>query len=597
MRLRQLYKDSTAFMVMALVILLGAHRVIAQTSSFTYQGRLTDGGSAATGNYDFQFALWDSSNGGAQIGTTLTLNAVAVSNGVFTVALDFGAASFNGANRFLEISARPIGGGAFTLLSPRQPVTAIPYAIRSLNAAAADTATNATQLGGVGAIQYVQTSDSRLSDPRAPTAGSSNYIQSNPNVAQGANFNITGDGTAGGTLSGNIVNAARQFNIGNNRVFAINGSVNEPNTNTFAGVFAGNVSVPDALGDGTGNSFFGYNAGGANTTGFSNSFFGINAGANTQVTGGNSFFGFNSGFFLTAGFGNAFFGADAGQVTKTSTRNTAIGFAADVGDGFQNATAIGAFASVAQDNSLVLGGIKNVNQATNDTKVGIGTTTPRSALEVKRDWDGSFGALTVTGDRPTIRFSGGAPANNDQWILHLGSAAGNAPAGSVSFFFGGAAGTSYGSPIFSVTPAGTVQIHNLAAGGGSTQLCRNATNEITNCSSSLRYKSNIARFSGGLNVINRLRPISFEWKQDGKEDVGFGAEEVEKVAPLFTFRNDKGDVEGVRYDRLSVLFVNAFKEQQAQIEQQQRLIEQQQAELKALKDLICRSHSRAVVCK
>ena len=69
-----------------------------------------------------------------------------------------------------------------------------------------------------------------------------------------------------------------------------------------------------------------------------------------------------------------------------------------------------------------------------------------------------------------------------------------------------------------------------------------------------------------MNIINRLRPISFTWKQDGVKDIGFGAEEVEKVAPLFTFRNDKGEIEGVRYDRLGVIFVNAFKEQQAQIE-------------------------------
>src|SRR5262245_19448063 len=101
----------------------------AQTSSFSYQGRLTDGGTGANGNYDLQFALWDSASGGTQIGSTLTINTVPVSNGIFTVALDFGAASFNGANRFLEIGARPSSGGSFTLLTPRQVVSATPYAI------------------------------------------------------------------------------------------------------------------------------------------------------------------------------------------------------------------------------------------------------------------------------------------------------------------------------------------------------------------------------------------------------------------------------------------------------------------------------------
>ena len=67
-------------------------------------------------------------------------------------------------------------------------------------------------------------------------------------------------------------------------------------------------------------------------------------------------------------------------------------------------------------------------------------------------------------------------------------------------------------------------------------------------------------------MINRLRPISFTWKQDGTKDIGLGAEEVEKVEPLLTFRNANGEIEGVKYNQLSAVFINAFKEQQAQIE-------------------------------
>ena len=121
-----------------------------------------------------------------------------------------------------------------------------------------------------------------------------------------------------------------------------------------------------------------------------------------------------------------------------------------------------------------------------------------------------------------------------------------------------------------------------------------------------------------MNIINRLRPISFTWKQDGVKDIGFGAEEVEKVSPLFTFRNDKGEIEGVRYDRLGVLFVNAFKEQQSQIQKHQEQLaraqtlateqreqikraqavaQRQQQQLDALQKLVCRSHRRASVCK
>src|SRR5262249_39065489 len=112
----------------------------AQTTAFTYQGKLADTGTPANGNYDFQFKLFDQLSGGAQQGTTQALTNVTVSAGVFTVQLDFGACGscFDGASRFLDIAVKPSSGGSFTPLSPRQPITSTPYAARSTNAAAAD---------------------------------------------------------------------------------------------------------------------------------------------------------------------------------------------------------------------------------------------------------------------------------------------------------------------------------------------------------------------------------------------------------------------------------------------------------------------------
>lgn len=193
----------------------------AQQTGFTFQGKLTDSGTAANGNYDLQFALFDAAAGNNQIGQTQTISNVAVSAGVFTVTLDFGANAFSGPNRFLEISARPSGAGAFTLLTPRQSITAAPYAVRSLNAATAGTATNAQQLAGVDASQYVKTNDARLSDARDPKAGNSNYVQNSTSQQAATNFNISGNGTAGGTLSGNTVNAATQYNLGGQKVLSL----------------------------------------------------------------------------------------------------------------------------------------------------------------------------------------------------------------------------------------------------------------------------------------------------------------------------------------------------------------------------------------
>ncbi len=142
--------------------------------------------------------------------------------------------------------------------------------------------------------------------------------------------------------------------------------------------------------------------------------------------------------------------------------------------------------------------------------------------------------------------------------------------------------------------------------GGNTALCWNSSGQISSCSSSRRYKDDLQPFADGLNVIDRLQPIAFRWKADDMRDVGFGAEEVETIDPLFVTYNDTGAVEGVKYDRLSVLFVNAFKQQQAQIQAQleqidgqarriellQAQFERQQQQLDAMRESSCREGAR-----
>src|SRR5262245_46791203 len=68
---------------------------------FTYQGRLTDNGSPANGQYDLSFALYDAESGGAQIGGTVVKEDVVVKDGYFMTQLDFGNA-FDGNGRFLD---------------------------------------------------------------------------------------------------------------------------------------------------------------------------------------------------------------------------------------------------------------------------------------------------------------------------------------------------------------------------------------------------------------------------------------------------------------------------------------------------------------
>jgi hypothetical protein len=117
--------------LLALAALLAPGAAQAVGTSFTYQGRLSDAGSPATGSYDLQFALFDAAAGGTQVGTTLTRDDVVVAGGLFTVGLDFGGV-FTGSRRWLELAVRPgASTGAYTPLAGRQELTPSPNAMFS----------------------------------------------------------------------------------------------------------------------------------------------------------------------------------------------------------------------------------------------------------------------------------------------------------------------------------------------------------------------------------------------------------------------------------------------------------------------------------
>lgn len=344
---------------LVLLLLLVSSVAQAQTTQFTYQGRLTDSSLPANGSYDFQFRLFDALAAGAQVGGTLSPTNVAVANGVFTVTLDFGAPVFPGANRFLDISVRLAGGGAFTQLTPRQPITSTPYTVRALSAGAADNL-SATCVGCVTSAQI-----------GSLPANSGNYIQNGAALQAGAQFNIGGTGTA------SIFNATTQFNINGQRVLSVTGTDN---------LFAGR-STGAALTTGSQNTFVGHTAGDVNTTGTRNTFIGEDSGGANTTGNENTFVGEDTGAVNSTGSNNVFIGKTSGNTNTTGSRNTVIGHNADVRTGnLTNATALGANASVDQSNSIVLGEFNgNGNGGTNNTMVGIGTNKPNGLLEVVND--------------------------------------------------------------------------------------------------------------------------------------------------------------------------------------------------------------------
>lgn len=103
--------------------------VHAQGTAFTYQGQLQNQGGLAHGTYNLQFSLYITSSGGTAVAGPVATNGVVISNGLFTVTIDFGAGVWNGDPNWLQVAVETNGGGSFTNLTPRQQLTPTPYAI------------------------------------------------------------------------------------------------------------------------------------------------------------------------------------------------------------------------------------------------------------------------------------------------------------------------------------------------------------------------------------------------------------------------------------------------------------------------------------
>jgi hypothetical protein len=655
----QFTANFTRLLALTLLLTLGGNAAWAQTTTFTYQGELTDGGAPANGPYDLQFKLFDAATGGNQVGATLTRDDVNATNGAFSTSLDFGAAAFPGAARWLEISARQgASTGAYTTLTPRQPITSTPYAIRALNATSADTVT-----GPVPASQLTGTL------PPGVLAGL--YIENTTTQQPDSNFNISGNGTAAGTLSGNVVNATMQYNLGGQRLLSASSSAHNFVAGLEAGISittgAGNSYFGQAAGkltdSGSGNSFFGDGAGASNTsgsfnsyfgsgvglinrTGNKNSYFGNAAGGNTVRGDENSAFGYFAGL-NTNGFGNAIFGSEAGIRTSSANHNSFFGrragyntsgdsnafFGASAGlsntIGGANAF-LGAFAG--QNNvdggSNTFAGFESGYKVTGGSfnaffgrGAGYGTTigalnaffgAQAGNFTTTGNENSFFGAVAgannITGTRNTFLGFGAAPlhttGDNNTFVGYNSGA--NQTNGVNNTLIGASTGVvnqnlNYATAIGAGAEVGTnntVVLGRRAGqdrvlipgpvdllsipGGGSGPLCTDVV-RVSRCSSSLRYKTNVESLTSGLNLIQRLRPVTFDWKSRNEHDLGFIAEEVAEVEPLLTFRNEKGEIEGVKYAQMSAVLVNAVKEQQAQIEQ--------------LKNIVCADHPDAAVCK
>ncbi|HET8675480.1 MAG TPA: tail fiber domain-containing protein, partial [Blastocatellia bacterium] len=566
---------------------------------------------------------------------------VSVTNGSFTLQLDFGLclSCFNGANRYLEVSIRPSGASTFTTLSPRQPITSTPYAVRSLDSTTAASATTADGLSAacvncITSNQIASVSGSAVTGA-IPVAsvpgGSASYIQNTASQQAASNFNISGNGVVGGMLGIGTSTPASLLHVRGANPVRILGDTSTLSGSESVDFFAR-------------SSIFGSDLGGIRiqrqpaTGNIDTLIFAAPSGSSAsemmRVSGnGNVGIGTSSPIFkLQVVGGLAHFGSGA------------VASSLEVPTGGELNVSSGSFPDFGSRLKVTAGG-----------NVGIGTPNPSRKLEV------AGSALIYPGSgNGDLRVRNRSNSNASQLVFsddadtyrgYLGYIGANAGLGTrndtVEFGTNGkdltfrpdetevmrlttsgtvVIGSSHHNPFFkfyvegkafigenlvvddNLTVGDFLDVHNYSS--GSSPICVDPSGTISFCSSSLRYKTNLRPYIGGLDIIERLKPVAFTWKKGGMDDVGLGAEDVAEVEPLLIFRNEKGEIEGVKYDHLSVVFINAIKEQQAKINDQKELIERlqnqvahdrkqisrQQEELEGLKRIVCASHPQAQVC-
>jgi len=180
------------------------------STAITYQGRLSAAGQPASGWFDLRFELFDHPTAASSTGSVATNLNVLATNGVFTTLLDFGAGIFTGDMYWLEIGLRPAGSpGTFSLLTPRQPLTAAPYALYAANAGALQGGggTGWSLTGNAGtspATDFLGTTDNQALEFRVNSVRGFRLepTSTTPNILAGDSGNLVTAGVEGATIGG-----------------------------------------------------------------------------------------------------------------------------------------------------------------------------------------------------------------------------------------------------------------------------------------------------------------------------------------------------------------------------------------------------------
>jgi hypothetical protein len=336
------------------------------------------------------------------------------------------------------------------------------------------------------------------------------------------------------------------------------------------------------------NTFVGYlsgysnNKNGGNTTGICNTYIGGTAGRNNIDGTYNSFMGYRAGFTMTTGSYNTFLGQRAGESKTGGDRNTLIGSNAGSGNsagsdnvflGYQAGSLSGDvsnklyIANTSTNTPLIYGDFSTGN-------VGFGTNAPgTNRLRVINAGTGVTGAAGYFENSNASGIGLAAFATSTDAALYAEQKNTTSTTATIAKFASQYGGVWRERVVFRNT--GSIIANYLSSGSG-TALYLTAGNEIVKLASSRKFKKDIAPLSVDMKKFMSLQPVSFKWNEksasEGKADNGLIAEEVEKIDPALAVYNDKGEIEGVDYQKINIMLLKVVQDQEKKIEELEKRI-------------------------
>jgi hypothetical protein len=325
---------------------------------------------------------------------------------------------------------------------------------------------------------------------------------------------------------------------------------------TFVGKDAGTSNTTGAE-----NTFLGYQAGYKNTTGNYNTFLGVATGYKNIDGYFNAFIGEQAGYYNEAGHENTYSGVAAGY-KNTGSYNTFLGYAAGYNNTGSGNVFIGnraGFDDTTGSYRLYIANSSGTPLIYGDFstgRVGIGTTNPTEMLHVNGN------IIVASSSRGTrLRYYG--PGDSTEGLFFESNWGGSWNPKMIICSQTGRVGMGV------TTPSCRLQLPNTADAGG-----QGLANAWTTYSSK-RWKTNIQPIKDALEKVEGLRGVYFDWKSNGKHDIGLIAEEVAEVIPEVVGYEENGkDASSLDYARLVALLVEAVKEQQQKIHALQTALEE-----------------------